>query len=157
MLSVLHFHTGSQGQPGPSELDPCNCVSTLSARESVLKHLYECVVYKKGGESRGATFNPLVSKQGQRCLLTLDRKAKPGRDGLSPVSATGSPVSHSHQPGGCTFSVHRRSSLPASRVLESCSWAVLRSPRSATAGGRRPRSQYGTHVFKPELNKEFTT
>lgn len=51
--------------PALSEsMNPCNCLNTLSAQESVFKHLYEFIVYKKGGESREATFNPFISKAG---------------------------------------------------------------------------------------------
>lgn len=49
------------------------------------------------------------------------------------------------------FPMQRSPSASLADVM--CSWAALRSPWSATAGGGRPRSQYGTHIFKPELNR----
>lgn len=47
----------------------------------------------------------------------------------------------------------REALLPASQVIKSCSWAVLRLSLVSDSRGGRPRSQYGTHIFKPELNR----
>lgn len=48
----------------PALSESMQLLKYIISQESVLKHLYEFIVYKKGGESREATFNPFISKAG---------------------------------------------------------------------------------------------
>mgnify|MGYP001182203181 CR=1 FL=1 len=141
---------GSQGQLCLHYLNPCNCLTTLSAQESVLKHLYEFIVYKKGGESRKATFNPFRSR-GKDAFLhdSTGKQSQAGTDHLQaqPHAAL---RSHARQPGGCTFPMQRSqsTSLSDARILQlGGAEESLGQWQQRSCG---PRSQYGTHTFSSQ-------
>lgn len=154
----LHLHCFSK---------PCSYFKRITCTRSVFKHrgdFKECIKREKRAE--GAIFNPLISKAKEKkksAFLYWTGKWKARTAGhfkVSPHTAL-----HGDAPaslwGQCrkAFPFHSRWQL---RILESRSWAALRRPwpthgTSEGEEGTAHGSQYGTQIFKPELNREMFT
>lgn len=130
--------------------------------------LLECT--KREERAEGVIFNPFTSKAEKKVLLIWNRDERTRRAGRFGVPAPHSPAYGDSWTPACG----RRDSeggrgasrgIPAGHVE---SWdlgagqpwgdtSAPLTPQRGTRGLTAHGSQYGTHIFKPELNREMVT